>query len=136
MPHADETGIHEGGCLCGAVRYVVRGQPSNVRICHCGLCRKAMASPFFARAMFPAQAVAVTGTTGRYPTSPRLMRAFCPTCGTRLFAEPNDAPARVGVALATLDDPNAFAPDCHIYVAEKLDWIVIADGLPQHPERP
>lgn len=125
-----------GGCLCGAVRYTAQGEPMNVRICHCSLCRKAMASPFFARAIFPRDAVSIEGETAGFPSSARLMRRFCPRCGTRLFAEPNDAPARIGIALATLDDPNRFAPDCHIFTADKLDWIVIADGLPQHSGRP
>jgi len=37
-----------------------------------------------------------------------------------------------GVALATFDDRNAFAPTEHIWVAEKMDWVKLDDGLPQY----
>ena len=60
-------------------------------------------------------------------------RLPCARCGTPVFSEPKDAPARVGVSLATLDDPNALAPAMHIWVSEKLAWVSIDDGLPQFP---
>jgi hypothetical protein len=36
------------------------------------------------------------------------------------------------VALATFDDPQAVAPQAHIWVSEKLGWVSLDDGLPQH----
>ncbi len=36
------------------------------------------------------------------------------------------------MALATFDDRNAFAPTDHIWVAEKMDWVKLDDGLPQY----
>jgi hypothetical protein len=29
-----------GGCLCGAIRYTVRGPLRGVILCHCGQCRR------------------------------------------------------------------------------------------------
>jgi len=126
---------HEGGCLCGAVRYKAEGEPLNVRVCHCRNCQKAMGSPFLARALFPQDALTVTGETARYSTSEHLDRVFCPRCGTRLFSWRSNGTA-AGVALATFDDRNAFAPSDHIWVSEKMDWVCLDDGLPQYPEGP
>jgi hypothetical protein len=125
--------VHEGGCLCGAVRFKAEGEPINVRICHCRLCQKAMGSPFFARALFDQKAITLEGPTGRFPTSERLDRLFCQTCGTRIAAWRKNGTA-AGLALALFDDRNAFAPTEHIWVSEKIEWLKAGDGLPQYPE--
>ena len=125
--------IHQGGCLCGAVRFEARGEPINVRICHCRNCQKAMGSPYFARALFAPSALRVQGETARFASSDRIERVFCPKCGTRLFSWRRDGSA-AGVALATFDDRNAFAPTDHIWVSEKLDWVRLDDRLTQYPE--
>ena len=123
----------EGGCLCGVVRFKAEGEPINVRVCHCRNCQRAMGSPFFARALFPQTALTISGETGRYPSSDRLDRVFCKRCGTRLFTWRKNGTA-AGVALATFDDRNAFAPTEHIFVTEKLAWLKFDDGLPQYSE--
>lgn len=124
----------KGGCLCGAVRYLAHGAPLNVRLCHCDRCRKASGGLAFGRAVFERERLEVTGETRAYPSSPRLLRRFCPTCGTLVFAEPLDRPQYLSVSLATLDDPNALAPDMHIWCEDKPEWLVLGDGLPQHPQ--
>jgi hypothetical protein len=124
--------IREGGCLCGAVRFKAKGEPINVRVCHCRNCQKAMGSPFYARALFPQEALTVEGDTGRYASSPATDRVFCKTCGTRLMSWRTNGTA-AGVALATFDDRNAFAPTEHIWVSEKMHWVKFDDGLPQYP---
>lgn len=131
---ADET-VREGGCLCGQVRFVARGAPTNVRICHCTFCQKALSGPFFARALYPIDQVTVTGETARYHSSPPLARVFCPTCGTRLFAVRAEA-GRMGIAIAAFDDPAGLPPQCHTFVSTKVPWLRIDDDLPQYDEWP
>ncbi|MCC7266420.1 MAG: GFA family protein [Caulobacteraceae bacterium] len=125
--------VQEGGCLCGAVRFACEGEPINVRVCHCRLCQKAFGAPFNARALFAQDRVTFSGPVGRHPSSPAIDRLFCRTCGSRLASWRSNGSA-VGVALALFDDRDALAPTEHIWVSEKLDWLVLADGLPQHPE--
>ncbi len=125
--------VREGGCLCGAVRFKAEGEPLNVRLCHCRTCQKAMGSPFFARALFDQRALTVEGDTAFYASSAALERVFCKRCGTRLFSRRTNGTV-AGVALATFDDRNAFAPTEHIWVSDKMDWVRLDDGLPQHQE--
>lgn len=126
--------IYAGGCLCGQARWRASAEPVNVRVCHCRNCQRATGAPFFARAVFLADAVTWRGETTSWPTSPRIDRLSCARCGTPMFARPKDVPLRLGVSLATMDDPNALAPEMHIWVSEKLDWLRIDDGLPQYVE--
>ena len=111
-----------------------RGEPINVRVCHCRNCQKAMGSPFFARALFPQEALTIEGDSARYPSSNAIERVFCKTCGTRLLSWRTNGTA-AGVALATFDDRNAFTPTEHIWVKEKMNWVKLDDGLPQYAEQ-
>ncbi|HET9161451.1 MAG TPA: GFA family protein [Caulobacteraceae bacterium] len=123
-----------GGCRCGRVRYQARAEPVNVRVCHCRSCQKWAGAPMFARAVFPRTAVDISGAIEHFATSADLNRGFCAHCGSALTIQRLSQPQLIGLTLATLDDPNALPPDCHIWVSEKLDWVKLDDGLPQYPE--
>ncbi len=125
-----DEAIYEGGCLCGQVRWRARGQPANVRVCHCRLCQTATGAPFFARAIFAGAEFSWSGETTSWPSSPRIDRRSCARCGTPLFACPKDPPARIGVSVATCDDRHALAPTVHIWASEAVCWIGL-DGLPR-----
>jgi hypothetical protein len=94
-----------------------------------------MAGPYFARALFAGGAYEVEGPLGRVATSDRIERVWCTKCGTRIMAERRDGSA-AGLALALFDDAAAFSVECHMFVAEKVPWLVLDDGLPQFDERP
>lgn len=128
------TTLFEGGCLCGQVRWQARAAPANVRVCHCRNCQRATGAAFFARAVFLADHLQRQGETTCWPSSDRLDRLSCARCGAPVFAQPRDPPARAGVALASFDQPDAVAPDMHIWVTRKLAWVRLDDGLPQHPQ--
>ena len=124
-----------GGCLCGQVRFEARGEPINVRVCHCSICQRASAAPFYARALYRADQVSLAGEVGRHPSSEALWRLFCPACGTRIGTDRPSA-GRMSLALSLFDDAKALRPDCHFFTSTKAPWLKLADGLPQHPEWP
>lgn len=47
------SGFHEGGCLCGAVRYRTEGLPVFTIVCHCRACQHRTGSAFGIGAYFP-----------------------------------------------------------------------------------
>ena len=129
---------HDGGCHCGAVRYRVSGAPKHCALCHCRDCRKAAGAPMVAWAAFGESDFAVTkGEAKTRNSSGTSMRSFCSDCGTPLwFRNAEVLPGIVDVHLATLDDPDAFAPQAHIQVAERIGWMAEAHSLPEFQRFP
>ena len=61
--------------------------------------------------------------------------ARCPTCRVALWSHYAGAgPILRFVRVGTLDDPDALAPDIHIYTASKQPWVVLPEGVPAVPE--
>ena len=125
---------HTGGCRCGKVRYQARGPVSYLCYCHCTTCRRAAgASPVawgtFARAGFCLTA----GELAESRSSPAVLRGFCAACGTCLTYRREGRDAEIDVTLASLDQPARLAPQMHVWVEDKLPWVLIADRLPQYP---
>ena len=103
------------GCLCGEVRIVASGCPFRVGICHCLDCRKHHGALFFAAAIFPQDAVKISGETNEYQG-----RHFCPRCGSSVFARFGD---EVEVHLGSLDEPNQLKPTYESWVIRRETWL-------------
>jgi hypothetical protein len=123
-----------GGCLCGALRYVALGRPVDVGYCHCRVCQRSSGAPVLAWATFPNDAFAYTkGSPTTYRSSPRAGREFCAVCGTQIaFRE--DGAARVDFNIGSLDQPDSFAPQYHIWTESRIPWFETADDLPRYPD--
>jgi hypothetical protein len=79
----------------------------------------------------------VTGEPQTYRSSEHATRAFCGRCGTGLYYV-NEAvlPGLVDVQTATLDDPEALAPQLHVQVAERIGWMTSLHALPEFERYP
>jgi hypothetical protein len=124
---------YTGGCLCGSVRYQVSGQLRHLCYCHCNSCRRAAGAPMVPWGTVDSDGWRVTrGQLTQFRSSPPVLRGFCAACGTSLTYHNDAHPGEIDVAIATLDDPTPFAPQLHLWVADKLPWVAITDGLPQY----
>jgi len=104
-----------GGCLCGNVRIVASGSPYRVGICHCLDCRKHHGALFQAYAVFPQDAVTITGETRAY-----ARRSFCPRCGSSVFSRSED---EIEVTLGSLDAPDQLKPTYELWVVRRESWL-------------
>jgi hypothetical protein len=121
----------EGGCLCGAIRYRVSGEPITSGICHCRTCRRISAAPMLPFVTFPADGFELTsGKPVDFHSSPPVTRTFCGRCGTPLTYRHRDSANEIDVMTCSLDNPEAFPPSHHIWVSQKLTWFHLSDGLP------
>ncbi|MGA0609129.1 GFA family protein [Caldimonas sp. KR1-144] len=127
------TAVYEGGCQCGAVRWRGRGPVANLCFCHCESCRRASGAPFVAWGTFALEGFAIVrGALAQQSSSAHVRRGFCGACGTSLTYFHEGRAEEIDVTLASLDDPARLVPQRHIWVADKLPWVTLADGLPQY----
>lgn len=128
-----------GGCLCGSVRYEIRGAVGKLVHCHCSMCRKAHGAAFGSYLVLKARDFAITAGEGdivAYDSSPGVQRTFCRRCGSTLQFRSAKRPESIELAAGTLDDDPGVKPAYHIFVGSKAPWFDITDGLPQHAARP
>ena len=125
-----------GGCLCGAVRFEVRGPLRDVLVCHCVECRRWTGNVWAATAAKEDDVVFLERRGLRWVDSPasdnHARRGFCSECGSSLFWDP---PARdtISIAAGSLDEPTGLKTVAHIYVSQARDYEQLPDdGLPRH----
>jgi hypothetical protein len=102
-------------CLCGDVRITTTGAPWRTGICHCLDCRKHSGSLFQTFAIFPADAVTVTGETREYMT-----RHFCPRCGASVFSRSGD---EIELHLGAFDEIDQFTPTYELWTVRREAWL-------------
>ncbi|MGI9475407.1 MAG: GFA family protein [Hyphomicrobiaceae bacterium] len=127
-----------GKCHCGEVAYEIAGNPMGHMLCHCGDCRRHAGAPMVGWALFAIDDVKTTrGKPKIYNSSEHGRRHFCGTCGTGLFYTNDDfLPGIIDVRTATLDNPEALPPECHMQTAERLSWMEKAHELPSFERFP
>jgi hypothetical protein len=132
-----EVEMLRGSCLCGTVRYEIRGTPVVVYYCHCGTCRKATGSSFATNVIVLTDDFALVAgrdVLASFESSPKKHRYFCSACGSPIYSQGEQTKQIVSVRCGTLDDALPLRPSVHAYVASKAPWFDICDDLPQKPE--
>jgi hypothetical protein len=82
-----------GGCLCGAVRYEIRGPLRNIINCHCSKCRR-FHGHTGAYTSVRREHLKLTRSDGlkwyrsQTDETPNVHRGFCMECGSSLFWDP------------------------------------------------
>ncbi len=130
-----ENTLREGGCLCGAIRYQVEGEPFDADYCHCRSCQKSTGSAFGAWMDFKlSQVIWLKGQVTEFASSEFIRRGFCDKCGTSLTYRHTQYPDYSTLSIASLDDANQVKPKYHIYTDSQLNWLVIKDDCERYPQ--
>jgi hypothetical protein len=143
--------FHDGGCLCGSLRYRVSGAPARGNVCHCRFCQRLTGSAFLVEPVFLKPQVSFTvgeprtydhrGEHGR-----TLRLHFCGLCSVKVGLTFERFPDHFGICGGTFDNPHWFQPTRHIFTAYAVPWMqypetvecfaehaVKADGTPEVP---
>jgi hypothetical protein len=125
----------EGGCACGEVRYRLNAAPMIVHCCHCRDCQRQTGGGFAVNALIETDriemlsgapvAVSMPTDSGRPHDIHR-----CPTCEIAVWSDYGRRGIMRFVRATTLDDPQALAPDVHIFTRSKLPWVGLPADVP------
>jgi hypothetical protein len=127
-----------GGCLCGAVRYTVRGRPLPLStvVCNCKDCQRGSGTAYSVVVPVRASSFHLEGeplatfqTTGTDSGEHRA-RKFCPKCGSPVLSVLAEAPEIVWIKAGTLDDKSSLSPAMEVWCESAQDWTT---RLPHRP---
>jgi hypothetical protein len=136
--------IHQGGCLCGEVRYRITSKPVRITICHCTFCQKLTGSAYLVEPIFEREHVIFDGaqtktydhrsdTSGR-----RVTLHFCGRCATTICLDLERFPQILGLCGGTFDDPNWFDRDpdaCrYIFTRSAQNGVMLPSGYRLYEE--
>jgi len=130
----------EGGCTCRAVRFKMTSKPLFVHGCHCRWCQRETGTAFAQNAMIEADRVVLTSGEPEMVDTPSNSGkgqkiARCPACRVALWSNYAGAGDKVRfVRVGTLDEPDRFPPDIHIFTMSKQPWLALPPGTPAVPE--
>ena len=135
---ADE--ILDGSCLCGAVRYRVRGPFMRFVHCHCSRCRKATGSAHATNLIAEAENlewIAGQDHTQRFdlPSAKSFATTVCRTCGSPVPRLSRDGQRSV-IPAGSLDSTPSIQPTARIFWESRTPWSCEGDELHRFPEGP
>ena len=130
----------EGGCTCRSVRYRLTSAPLIVHCCHCRWCQRESGAAFALNALIESDRlellngqVELVATPSASGKGQRIAR--CPTCRVAVWSHYAGFQERVSfVRVGTLDEPDRFPPDVHIFTESKQPWVVLPAGARVFPQ--
>ena len=130
-----------GGCLCGAIRYIISERVTELRACHCLSCQKVTGAAGSVNAVIASAAFKLTqGTLKRYTaiadSGRTLHRYFCGDCGSPIYSQRAETPEMMVVRAGTLDDSSDMKITANIWTKSARPWGYIDPATKQHPGQP
>jgi len=131
----------KGSCLCGSVKYEIKGEGVAFYHCHCTRCRKATGTGH-ASNLLVSPDTSIHWLQGeellkRYkvPEAERYFTNFCSNCGSPMPRVVHELDAVV-LPAGSLDNEPEIMPQARIFWDSRVDWSCSNDGIPVFSEYP
>ena len=131
---------NRGKCACGEVEYEMSASPMFVHCCHCTWCQRETGSAFAINALIESDKVVLLSGYPEFITNPSNSGigqtiARCACCKTALWSNYGAAKEAVSfLRVGTLNNPNTYPPDIHIFTSTKQEWVQLDSAVPVVPE--
>ena len=122
-----------GGCICGQVKYQITDKPLFTQACHCKDCKVLTGSSYVVNSSILENTLIIEGevssTELKAGSGASCKTYFCAKCGTYVYADYDSAVGRLTVRTKTLDNPEKFPPQVHIFTKDKDPWLNLSEGV-------
>lgn len=120
-----------GRCHCGSIRYEAEVDPARVSMCHCADCQMLTGSAFRVNVPAPAETFRLQGGPPKIyvktaDSGNKRAHAFCPECGTPVYATGLSNQTVYSLRLGCLDQRHALEPVRQIWCKSALPWSAVA----------
>jgi hypothetical protein len=125
----------DGGCHCGKITYEAEVDPEAAGICHCTDCQTFSGSAF--RMVVPAKKenFKMNGQPRIYvktaESGNKRAQAFCPDCGTHLYATSATDPQVYGIRAGTARQRNELKPKRQVWCRSAQGWVMDLKSITQ-----
>lgn len=130
----------DGGCHCGKITYEADIDPDKAGLCHCTDCQTLTSSAFSLFVPVPKEKFRLRGEPRVYvktaESGNRRAQAFCPECGTRIYASAEKDPLVFNLRLGTVRQRAALSPRVQLWCRSALPWVNGLSSVPQHAKQP
>ena len=108
--------------------------------CQCRDCQRMTGTGHASHLGFPRPAVKLHGKATLWEKAAdsgnKVIRAFCPTCGSPVYTTNSGMPDFFVVEAASLDDPARFVPQMVVYTSSGFAWDHLDPSLPRFAKMP
>ena len=129
----------DGACHCGRLSFEADIDPDKVGLCHCTDCQILSGSAFTAFVPVPKENFHLRGEPRVYvktaESGNRRAQAFCPDCGTRMYAAAEKNPQVFNLRIGTVRQRAALSPKSQLWCRPALPWVMGLASVRQHPKQ-
>ena len=130
----------DGGCHCGRITYEADIDPDKVGVCHCTDCQTLSGSAFVVYIPVPKKALTLRGEPKLYvktaESGNRRAQAFCPECGTRIYASADRDPQIFNLRIGTVRQRASLTPRTQLWCRSALPWTMDLGSIQRHGKQP
>lgn len=125
----------DGQCHCGQVTFEAEVDPVTAGICHCTDCQMLSGSAYRVSVRAAVQDFKLSGQVSEYiktaDSGNKRRHAFCPNCGTPVYATQLEAPTAYTLRVGTIRQRAELAPQRQIYCDSAVPWSSDISGVPK-----
>ncbi len=122
----ERDNLYLGGCLCGDIRYELKGPSLFEAQCCCKDCQKATGTGHTTIVGIHTSQLVISGSPSEYTnygeSGGTVTRHFCGKCAGRLYTSGSLPGEMIMVQAGSLDNPNAVEPTEVIYHKDAVNW--------------